>query len=112
MLEAECKTIYRTLNKDASYLKRLYKGPEQNSDSVTLSQKLYEPGRSEQLEKAHVYGVDRLQETRGRLCLCARESLKTFYFRSKPFGCFSSFIFLVFLSPMLSNFPHSLCCIT
>lgn len=52
--EADCKM---------SDLEGLYKGPQQNTDGVTLSKQLDQPGCSEKLQETHVDGVHRLGQT-------------------------------------------------
>ena len=47
-----------------SDLERLHEGPQQNTDGVTLSQQLDQPGRSEELQETHVDGVHRLSHER------------------------------------------------
>lgn len=43
-----------------SDLEGLHKGPQQNTDGVTLPQQLDQPGCSEKLQETHVDGVHRL----------------------------------------------------
>lgn len=50
----------RNQNDEKEDLERLYKGPQQNTDGVTLSQQLDQPGRTEKLQETHVDGVHRL----------------------------------------------------
>lgn len=45
-----------------SDLERLYKGPQQDTNGVTLSQQLDQPGCSEKLQETHVDGVHRLHK--------------------------------------------------
>lgn len=50
-----------------SDLERLNEGPQQNTDGVTLSEQLDQPGRSEKLQETHVDGVHRLGQTCKRM---------------------------------------------
>lgn len=43
-----------------SDLEGLYEGPQQDTNSVTLSQQLDQPGCSEEFQETHVNGVHRL----------------------------------------------------
>lgn len=47
-----------------SYLERLYESPQQDTNGVTLSQQLDQPGCSEKLQETHVdVGGHRLHKT-------------------------------------------------
>lgn len=51
------KNCVRNQSDEKQDLERLHKGPKQNTDGVTLSQQLDQPGRPEKLQETHVDGV-------------------------------------------------------